>query len=153
MTQATGDLIRTAVVVGNGEVSVEDMLAWLGDVLRPLRAGRTGECPPAGCFVTAVAKGTVEIRPPGVGLPAGRVLDFRASPELVEAVVAPNVASAVALGAAGGPGGAFALALALELRETGRAQIGNLGAWSLGRLPDLTVFVRFRAHPASARMF
>lgn len=150
--RGTGDVVRTATTLGRGELSVESVLAWLGDVIRPLRVSPVSPCGPAGAFVTAAAKGTVEIRPTGA-LAAGRVLDFRASPELVAAVTAADPSALGALADESDVATAFARALALELKEKGRAQVGNLGVWSLGRLPDLTVFVRFRAHPASSRMF
>ncbi len=151
--RATGDLVRTAVAVSSGAVTVEAVLEWLGDVIRPLRTARERSAGPAGAFTTTASKGTVEIRPTGA-LPAGRVLDFKASPELEAAVDARSAPDAwTRLQDSDAVATAFAQALAVELRENGKAQIGNLGAWSLGKLPDLTVFVRFRAHPTSSRMF
>ena len=133
---ATGDLIRTAVALVQGSAP-DVFLEWLSARVWALRASREVPCGAAGAFTTTADRGTVEIRPGALApLKASRrQLDFRASTAL-EAAVAESSPERLAALDTDDP-----LASAL-------AQIGNFGAWSIGKKPTLETFVRFRSNPA-----
>ena len=146
---ASGDLIRTAMALVPGTTS-DEFLEWLAAALRRLRTTKEVRCGAAGWFLTTASQGTVEIRPVRDGTAvARRVLDFRAAPALTAVVTAPTPEGLAALGCEDPLGSAFGQALATELIAFGRATVGNLGTWRLGKKPTLEVFVRFRPEPAA----
>lgn len=153
----SGDVVQRTVMLSAGALNEDKVLSWLASLVRELR--RTFEVPigTAGTLLVSSDSGTVEIDPRTkrpVAANTSRSLGFTASDALLS-VVKGGVLNDERLARLEGPdaiGSLFAKALAAELVENRRAAIGNFGVWTIGRLPDLTVFVRFRSRPAINRM-
>ena len=152
-----GDVVKRARVFSGGAISEDKILSWLAGMVRELRKSPEVPMGPAGVLRVSAETGTVEIDPrtkrpmPGH---ATRTLSFTASAAFLS-VVKDGVLSddrLARLEEADAISSCFAKALAAELMEHRKAVIGNFGTWTLGRLPDLTVFVRFRSRPAIDRM-
>ena len=153
----SGDVVKRAIAFGDENVNEDRILSWLAGLVRNLRKTPQVALGSAGILCVSVESGTVEIDPRTkrpVATQGSRTLDFQASDTLLS-VVKGGVLSEERLKRledSDPSAAAFAKALAAELIENRRAVIGNFGVWTLGRLPDLTVFIRFRSRPAIDRM-
>ena len=152
-----GDVVQTAVKLGNGQFTTDDLLKWLADLIRELRNSETGSCGACGAFSTTAAPMTTEINvsklAPAVNM-SNRSLDFRASDALM-AVLKTSLTDEEILSQLDTDepiSTCFGRALAIELTMNKRALLGNFGTWSLGQKPTLEPFVRFRSHAAIDRM-
>ena len=153
----SGDVVKRAVFFGGGKINEDKVLSWLAGLVRQLRKSPQVDVGSAGQLCVSVETGTIEIDPrtkQPLTSEGSRTLDFQASETLL-AVVRGGVLSDERLERLTDSdhiASAFAKGLAAELIESRRAVIGNFGVWTLGRLPDLTVFIRFRSRPAIDRM-
>ena len=152
-----GDVVQTAVKLGSGQFSVDDLLKWLADLIRELRDSETVTCGACGTFSTIAEPMTTEINVSKLA-PAGnlsnRSLDFRASDGLM-AVLNTSLTDEEVLSQLDTDdpiASCFGRALAIELTMNKRAILGNFGTWSLGQKPTMEPFVRFRSHAAIDRM-
>jgi hypothetical protein len=153
----SGDVVRKAVEISGGTVAADEVLRWLADIVRSLRTSPTAACGAAGRFFAGEEAGTVEINPasrlPQAGY-SSKSLVFESSPALDNAIAlkALTEEGLAALASENPVADCFAKALATELVLRRRAAIGNFGIWTIGQMPDLRHFVRFRSKAAINQM-
>lgn len=152
-----GDVVQTAVKLGNGKFVTDDVLKWLAALVRELRNSETVPCGGCGFFSTTSEPMTTEINvstlKPASNL-SNRQLDFRPS-EAFMSVIKSGLADESVLTQLDTDdliASSFSRALAMELSMNKKATLGNFGTWSLGQKPSLEPFVRFRSHSAINRM-
>ena len=151
-----GDVVKRTVALGDGQFEIEEVLRWMAGVVRKLREGPTAECGKCGHFRFSQEAVTVEISTAARTQAAKprKTLDFVASDALLGAIER-GVATDGALDGLKSDdvtASCFARALAMELILNKRAAIGNFGNWSVGQMPTLELFVRFRPHAAVSRL-